>query len=100
MRTLGRLVSRHPWAVLLAWLLAAALSLPFAARAPAALTADPAGGLKDSEATRVTDLLRDRFGERDTNTVVLVTRSQPPLDRKSTRLNSSHTDISRMPSSA
>ena len=79
MRTLGRLVSRHPWAVLLAWLLAAALSLPFAARAPAALTADPAGGLKDSEATRVTDLLRDRFGERDTNTVVLVTRSQPPL---------------------
>ena len=24
----------------------------------------------------------------------------PPLDRKSTRLNSSHTDISRMPSSA
>lgn len=79
MRTLGRLVSRHPWAVLLAWLLAAALSLPFAARAPAALTADPAGGLTDSEATRVTDLLRDRFGERDTNTVVLVTRSQPPL---------------------
>ncbi|BBN96174.1 MMPL domain-containing protein [Deinococcus grandis] len=79
MRTLGRLVSRHPWAVLLAWLLAAALSLPFAARAPAALTADPAGGLTGSEATRVTDLLRDRFGERDTNTVVLVTRSQPPL---------------------
>ncbi len=79
MRTLGRLVSRHPWAVLLAWLLAAALSLPFAARAPAALTADPAGGLTDSEATRVTEVLRDRFGERDTNTVVLVTRSQPPL---------------------
>ena len=24
----------------------------------------------------------------------------PPIDRKSTRLNSSHTDISRMPSSA
>ncbi|GGB65794.1 MMPL family transporter [Deinococcus soli (ex Cha et al. 2016)] len=79
MRTLGRLVSRHPWAVLLAWLLAAALSLPFAARAPAALTADPAGGLTGSEATRVTEVLRDRFGERDTNTVVLVTRSTPPL---------------------
>ena len=27
-------------------------------------------------------------------------RAQPKLDRKSTRLNSSHTDISRMPSSA
>ncbi|MGM9319885.1 MMPL family transporter [Deinococcus aquaticus] len=79
MRTLGRLVSHHPWAVLIVWLLAAALSIPFAARAPAALNADPAGGLTQSEATRVTDLLRDRFGERDTNTVVIVTRSTPPL---------------------
>ena len=26
--------------------------------------------------------------------------TRPPADRKSTRLNSSHTDISRMPSSA
>ncbi|GGS38909.1 MMPL family transporter [Deinococcus knuensis] len=79
MRTLGRLVSRHPWAVLIVWLLAAALSIPFAARAPAALNADPASGLTGSEATRVTELLRDRFGERDTNTVVIVTRSNPPL---------------------
>ncbi|UBV42242.1 MMPL family transporter [Deinococcus taeanensis] len=79
MRTLGQLVSRHPWATLLVWLIAALLSIPFAARAPAALTADPAGGLQNSEATRVTGLLRERFGETDTNTVVIVTRSQPPL---------------------
>ncbi|WP_369409398.1 MMPL family transporter [Deinococcus arboris] len=79
MKTLGRLVSHHPWAILLVWLLAALLSIPFAARAPAALNADPAGGLTDAEATRVTALLRERFNERDTNTVVLVTRSQPPL---------------------
>lgn len=79
MRTLGRLVSHHPWAVLIAWLIAAALSVPFAARAPAALNADPAGGLTTSESTLVTDALRDRFGETDTNTVILVTRSTPPL---------------------
>ncbi|MBZ9713495.1 MMPL family transporter [Deinococcus multiflagellatus] len=79
MVTLGRLVARHPWLTLLAWVLAALLSLPFAARAPAALNADPAGGLTHAEATRVTALLRDRFGERDTNTAVLVTRSRPPL---------------------
>ena len=30
----------------------------------------------------------------------LDTKFEPPTDRKSTRLNSSHTDISRMPSSA
>ncbi|MFW8626510.1 MMPL family transporter [Deinococcus sp. ME38] len=79
MRTLGRLVSHHPWAVLIAWLIAAALSVPFAARAPAALNADPASGLTTSESTLVTDALRDRFGETDTNTVILVTRSTPPL---------------------
>ncbi|GAA5438852.1 heme uptake protein MmpL11 [Deinococcus caeni] len=79
MRTLGRLVSHHPWAVLIAWLIAAALSVPFAARAPAALNADPASGLITSESTLVTDALRDRFGETDTNTVILVTRSTPPL---------------------
>ena len=76
---LSRLASRHPWTVLLVWALAALLSLPLAARAPAALNADPAGGLSASEATRVTELLRDRFGERDTNTAILVTRSEPPL---------------------
>ena len=79
MRTLGRLVSHHPWAVLIAWLIAAALSVPFAARAPAALNADPASGLTTSESTLVTDALRDRFGETDTNTVILVTRSAPAL---------------------
>ena len=36
-RRLAVFVSRHPWAVLLVWALLAVLSLPFAARAPAAL---------------------------------------------------------------
>ena len=34
------------------------------------------------------------------NTMKFSISENPPLDRKSTRLNSSHTDISRMPSSA
>ncbi|WP_188968297.1 MMPL family transporter [Deinococcus aerolatus] len=79
MQFLARLASRHPWAVLAVWVLAAALSLPLAARAPAALNADPAGGLTTSEANTVSTLLRERFGERDTNTAILVTRSTPPL---------------------
>ena len=33
-------------------------------------------------------------------TVMITTTLRQELDRKSTRLNSSHTDISRMPSSA
>lgn len=77
---LARLASRHPWAVLAVWIVAAALSLPLAARAPAALNADPAGGLTHSEANTVSALLRERFGERDTNTAILVTRSMPPLN--------------------
>ena len=39
------------------------------------------------------------LGPGDEKELVFVNRKQP-LDRKSTRLNSSHTDISRMPSSA
>ena len=79
MLSFSRLVSRRPWAVLLVWLLVALLSLPFAARAPAALQADPTGGLEGSEATRVAELLRDRFGEKNTNAALLVTHSTPPL---------------------
>jgi RND superfamily putative drug exporter len=74
----ANLVSRRPWLVLLVWVLAALASLPFALRAPPALSADP-GRLTHSESVRVTTLLQDRFGERDTNTAVLVTRSSPPL---------------------
>ena len=65
--------------MLLVWALLAVLSLPFAARAPAALSANP-GTLTHSESGRVSELLRDRFGETDTNTALLVTRSTPGLD--------------------
>lgn len=78
MSLFANLVSRRPWLVLLVWVLAALASLPFALRAPPALSADP-GRLVNSESARVTALLQDRFGERDTNTAVLVTRSSPPL---------------------
>ncbi|MFC5848316.1 MMPL family transporter [Deinococcus petrolearius] len=78
MSLFANLVSRRPWLVLLVWVLAALASLPFALRAPPALSADP-GRLVNSESARVTALLQNRFGERDTNTAVLVTRSTPPL---------------------
>ena len=65
--------------MLLVWALLAALSLPFAARAPSALSANP-GTLTNAESARVSDLLRDKFGETDTNTALLVTRSTPRLD--------------------
>ena len=38
--------------------------------------------------------------EQKTNPRIMATIGNLDLDRKSTRLNSSHTDISRMPSSA
>ena len=41
------------------------------------------------------DVMLDRYWFGDTNRI-----SPEAPDRKSTRLNSSHTDISRMPSSA
>lgn len=78
MQALARVVTRHPWAVLLVWALAALLSIPFAARAPGALSAGPSA-LTDTESARVTTLLREEFGEQDTNTVLLLTRSEPPL---------------------
>ena len=40
------------------------------------------------------------IAEFDAKTALIVTTSGSTGDRKSTRLNSSHTDISRMPSSA
>ncbi|GGI91638.1 MMPL family transporter [Deinococcus wulumuqiensis] len=84
MRRLALFVSRRPWAVLLVWALLALLSLPFAARAPAALSASP-GTLTNSESARVSELLRDKFGETDTNTALLVTRSAPGLDTEQGR---------------
>ena len=46
-------------------------------------------------------LLFDAHELRDNKTIITnITRMDKDKDRKSTRLNSSHTDISRMPSSA
>lgn len=78
MHSLALFVSRKPWLVLLLWLAVFLVSAPFAARAPRALSADP-GSLTDSESTRVVNILRDEFGETDTNTALLVTRSTPAL---------------------
>ncbi|GHF51915.1 RND superfamily putative drug exporter [Deinococcus metalli] len=79
MHFLARVVTRHPWATLLVWALAALLSIPFAARAPGALSAGPST-LTDTESARVTRILKDEFGEADTNTVLLLTRSSPSLN--------------------
>ncbi|SMB88482.1 MMPL family transporter [Deinococcus hopiensis] len=78
MRALSLLVTRRPWLVLLLWGLLALLSAYPASLAPRSLSANP-GELKDSESARVTALLREKFRETDTNTVLLVTRLDPPL---------------------
>ncbi len=74
MQVLASFVTRRPWLVLALWLLLVLACLPFAARAPSRLSADP-GGLDNAESSKVTALLRDRFGERDPNTVLLLTSS-------------------------
>lgn len=79
-QVMARLVSRFPWLVVLVWLGLTLLSLPFAAQAPKALTAKATSALTHTESSRVTELLRQKFGEQDTNTALLVTRSQWPLD--------------------
>lgn len=78
MHALARLVTRHPVLVLLVWALVAALCIPLAAKAPSALSAGP-GKLDNTESAQVTRLLKDKFGEQDNNTVLLVTKSDPPL---------------------
>ena len=78
MQPLARLVTRRPWLVLAIWGVLALLCAVPASLAPARLTADP-GALTDSESGRVTALLAGRFGERDSNTVLLVTNSAQPL---------------------
>ena len=49
---------------------------------------------------KVFDRSIKEFAPRDFADLVGVVKQDPRSDRKSTRLNSSHTDISRMPSSA
>ena len=79
MESLARLVTRHAGLVLGVWGLLLLLCLPFAVRAPGRLSPDP-GSVTTSESAHVASLLNDRFGERDTNTLLLVTRS--PLDQR------------------
>ena len=74
MQALASFVTRRPWLVLSLWLLLVLACLPFASQAPGRLSADP-GGLDNAESSKVTALLRDRFGERDPNTVLLLTSS-------------------------
>ncbi|UWX64650.1 MMPL family transporter [Deinococcus rubellus] len=78
MQPLARLVTRRPWLVLVIWGVLALICAVPASLAPARLTADP-GALTNSESGKVTALLADRFGERDSNTVLLVTQSAQPL---------------------
>ena len=52
----------------------------------------------ESQVSRAT--LYNHFRDKDAVGLALIQFEVGELDRKSTRLNSSHTDISRMPSSA
>lgn len=76
---LARLSSRHPVLVLIIWLVVALISIPLAAKTPSALNSDPSAGIENSEANRIVHILRNQFGETDTNTAVLVMKSQYPL---------------------
>ena len=59
---------------------------------------------KAAESMEKTDLVIEvldaRLPEASSNPMIAELRKARQRDRKSTRLNSSHTDISRMPSSA
>ncbi|MFC4452558.1 MMPL family transporter [Deinococcus sonorensis] len=77
MPSLARFVTGRPWLVLSLWGVLVLLCLPFAAQAPRRLSADP-GALQVSESVRVTQLLKERFGEADTNTVLLVLEGRVP----------------------
>ena len=74
MLALAHFVTRRPWLVLALWGLLLLVCLPFALQAPGRLSADP-GSLTDSESARLSALLASKFGERDTNTVLLLVRS-------------------------
>ena len=71
---LGVLLARHPVAVLVAWAVIVALSIPFAQLAPKRLTAET-GAVPGSEAQLVSNLLKARFGEVIVDSTLLVTES-------------------------
>lgn len=78
MLALARLVTRYPVAVLLFWVVLVLLALFPASKAPQALSAE---GTKhtNTESAQVQQLLRERFGEKETNMLLLVARSNPPI---------------------
>ena len=79
MKLLARLVSHHPWKVLLLWLLVFLLCGPLAARTPGALKTQDLATLGDTESSRVIDTLKRDFGEKLSSNVLLVSQSTPPL---------------------
>ena len=83
MQPLARLVTRRPWLVLAIWGVLALICAVPASLAPARLTADP-GSMPSSESGNVTKLLANNFGERDTNTVLLVTQTAQALTEPQT----------------
>ena len=83
MQPLARFVTRRPWLVLAVWVALALICAVPAALAPARLTADP-GALANSESGNVTELLANRFGERDSNTVLLVSQTENPFSETQT----------------
>ncbi len=74
MLRLAHFITRFPWPVLAFWLALTLVSLPFALRAPGALSANP-GNLPNSEATRVANILQGDFGERGDSAVLLIAES-------------------------
>lgn len=79
MRLLARLISSSPLLVLVIWLVLTVLSMPFAAKAPALMTAKVGSTTPGSEAVQLNTRLADEFGEKNTNTVLLISHSQPSL---------------------
>ncbi len=71
LRRIARLTAHYPRFVLAGWLLIAALSLPFASRVGAVLTAQP-GAVPHSVATQVRQVLRTQFALPDDYNLVLV----------------------------
>jgi putative drug exporter of the RND superfamily len=98
MQPLASFVTRRPWLVLIVWVLLALACLYPASLAPARLTADP-GALENSESGAVISILAERFGERDTNTVLLVSDSAQSLSDPATarRYSEFIAGLSRVP---
>ncbi|MFM2105629.1 MAG: hypothetical protein RL338_661 [Chloroflexota bacterium] len=75
---LGRLVHRHRWRVVVAWILLLVASVPFAPQVPGALRA---GGfiLDDLESARVAALLQDELGVPPSAVVIVYESTDPEV---------------------